>query len=891
MNCWNCAVEVPTEAFCVACGAALPDPVTRRREIERRLGELSTERSDLESQLQRLSSQPLVAASNESETERAARLKLLPPPPTSLPILVAAGAPSSPATPTAPTTPRRPLFTFEMSPATVVALIGVVLLAAASFVSAKEHPALISLSHGIRLLALFVELALALLATVKLSRDRTMLADAFGVLTWSAALSLGLLATVNISSGLRADLWTYSIPFIVGAATFVLSRSKLELTRFVALGTLAFGLVHLAFFGLHPNVNGTNFASEVSMGCGVLVMVVVSLMAAGGLWVALSPRLADLTWPDRLLAFLTIGLLIIFSMTTPLPDVTTTSTGLLAALGLFSLALPFITGAVALMRRAANMVAVTIFAVTGGLISLVVVTSAALGYGEPITVFPGSHVATLWFPVLLGVIGLVMAGSALRQPAWSRPLWILSAVSLIPSFIAVGVTIQFELNGWLGRGGLNDAVLAAPIEPGWFGHDTNVADVSPLVIALSAAVLAAVVFAVSRVRTLSSTVHRTAEQLCLVIFVFGTLAVAMRYSDPAASTVIFAMVFAVVGAGTFCVSRLLREEARVDEWLPGFFLGGGLRASLFYNDASAGGSGYRPGGVTMAILAVVSLLGLTSALRRRNSWQGLVGAAVVLPSLSGIFALHGSPRALWQIVLVALAGVSLILGLTAERTKGNALPASSRTGLLIGGAFTYVAQFTSIVQATGETFRLVLLLASFALVLATAQRRGAQLPTPVLLVTSAVAGLSWALTSDQIYAPALWVAAVGFALLALLHGTDEKTHASWNEWGPALVFTMIPANYAALRDGWLSAAIAISAAIILVVVGVQLKKRAVIDVAIATFALLSVARLTQVVSDKGRWIAAVVIGVVLIANGIWRETRKKKGGDDTSTTSWYRSLN
>jgi hypothetical protein len=127
-------------------------------------------------------------------------------------------------------------------------------------------------------------------------------------------------------------------------------------------------------------------------------------------------------------------------------------------------------------------------------------------------------------------------------------------------------------------------------------------------------------------------------------------------------------------------------------------------------------------------------------------------------------------------------------------------------------------------------------------------------------------------------------------ILALGLGTDSEAHASWKEWGPALAFTMIPANSAALKGGSLSAAVAIGAAIALVVVGVQLKKRAVFDVAIATFVLLSAARLTQVVSDQGRWVVAVIIGVALIANGIWRETRRAGHERDASATSWYRSL-
>jgi hypothetical protein len=81
-------------------------------------------------------------------------------------------------------------------------------------------------------------------------------------------------------------------------------------------------------------------------------------------------------------------------------------------------------------------------------------------------------------------------------------------------------------------------------------------------------------------------------------------------------------------------------------------------------------------------------------------------------------------------------------------------------------------------------------------------------------------------------------------------------------------------------------------AVALVIIAIAQRKRAVFDVAIATFAILSAARLSQVVSDKSRWIVAVVVGVALIGNGLWRETRSARGHrqDDEASTSWYRSL-
>jgi hypothetical protein len=154
--------------------------------------------------------------------------------------------------------------------------------------------------------------------------------------------------------------------------------------------------------------------------------------------------------------------------------------------------------------------------------------------------------------------------------------------------------------------------------------------------------------------------------------------------------------------------------------------------------------------------------------------------------------------------------------------------------------------------------------------IAAALRLKAPLSTELVLGAGVVGGLVWSVGLHAVAAPGLWIAGCGLVILALGLGTDSEAHASWKEWGPALAFTMIPANSAALKGGSLSAAV--------------------FDVAIATFVLLSAARLTQVVSDQGRWVVAVIIGVALIANGIWRETRRAGHERDASATSWYRSL-
>lgn len=1088
MRCWSCSTEVPMKPFCRNCGAADPDPETRRVAIATRLIEIAEEQAFLEAQLERLGSAPASSAPNSVTPIPDA-------PRTTEPI-----SPSAPVTvPSAPVvirtaTPNLP-FDINLSPAAVVTMIGVVLLAAASFVSAKENPALLSLSHGVRLIALVVEAIAATFATVYLSRERTTLADAFGALTWSASLSLGMLATVNVVDGSRPDLWTYSIPFAVGALVVGLAGRQLPLTRFFGLGTVAFGIVHLAYFGLNPNVNGYQYLLEVPMARGVIVMIVIALVASSALWVTLSPRLAVLTRAETYLSFITIALLLLFVLTTPLPTVTSTGSGLLAFLGLLSIAIPFFVGALAMRQRDHGVGAATFFGLTSGLIALGVVASAALGHIGLVTQFPGSHLATVYFPVIFGALALGVAFVALRARGWALVCSFLACVALVPSVGALATTLRHELAGWIGGDG-RSALLHW--QTGWFGRGVTVADVPIMVLVLSTAILASALVAFSRSASLSLGLQRVLRQIGGVVVVTGAVAVAMRYTDRSMSTTIFATTFAVLGVIAFVTSRFVRDEARLDEWVPALLLGGGLLASIYHNVTESGSIDYvyRPGGLTMALLGVVSFGGVATALRRPTTWHGLVGWAVSLPALHGIFAIHGGSRAIWQIALVTLGSVYLVAGLTTRQSSATVIDISSSSGLLIGGGLIYFLQFAAMSRFPSEPFRISLLLLSLALTVAVAQRRGASLPTPVLITPATAAGLyltdqlwshdyavAWALGGavllvtilalplrdtknswatfgpalaflfvttdiavvrdpstlralllgvgagvvalagylyrrsaaieagavstavaivshgadpsfqnfslgwtiaatavasffvlaatqrvassrqlisqtasivglsgavsfalaldvamhsrhydvalvmssvalvilaatrrlgahfearfvlfagiaggviwcrgmDYIAASGLWLLGTGAVLLALTWRSDED-RSSWNEWGPALALIMIPANYGALTGSSVSAAFAIGGAIVLVVLGVQLKKRAVFDVAVATFALLSIARLSQVVSDKGRWIVAVVVGIALVANGFWRETRNKVDRDDSTVTSWYRSL-
>jgi len=884
MRCWNCTQEVPETPFCRNCGAALPDPATRQAAITQRLAEITAERSVLEAQLQRITGVAAPTVASPTPTAPSTPLSATPSASTQTErpaVIISRPAPSTPA--------RAPLFNVDLSPATIVTLVGVVLLAAASLVSAKENPALISLSHSTRMIVLIVESLVAAAATVILATKRKTLADAFGALAWSAALSLGLLATVNISDGSRPDIWTYTLPFFVGALIVTLARRHLDLTRFVGCGTLAFGVVHLAYFGLNPNINGYQFATEVTMARGVIVMTLISLAASAGLWAAFSPRLENITRAERYLAFLTVGLLLLFSLSAPLPLVTSGTSGLLAFIGEMSIAVPFGVAAVALHRRGRHP-ASAIFGIAGGLLALVFLAYALLGHVSFVTTFPGSHAMTLVFPVVFSAIAFALAFAAYKVRSYATILWVLAAASLIPSLGAVAATFRWELVGGLGSDAVVPIGQISPWSSGWFGRGVTIGDVSPITIALSGLSLVTVIFITSRTAPRDE-LQRALRQATGLVGVLSALAVAMRFTDPAISTVITAISLTTVGCGAFLASRFVRTQAPLDEWPPFVLLGGGLLASLFRNAAFTGhATEWRPGGITMVSLGLIVVAGALSATRRRDSWHAFVGWAVITPALGGIYSIHHNPRLAWQVAIVTIGSAFLVQGLATRQREQGGLEAYASSGLLVGGVYAYVSQIGSMVSLDYR-FRAAAVLLALALTFAVAQRRGASLRGVAAIAPATLAGVVWAAMYHDFYAPGAWLIGGAVALLALNWNQDKPDHASWNEWGPSLALTMIPANYGALTGSSFSAACAIGAAVVLVIIGVQLKKRAVFDVAVATFALLSIARLTQVVSDQGRWVVAVIVGVVLIGNGFWRETRKESAThDDASATSWYRSL-
>ena len=254
MKCWNCGQHVFQSPFCANCGAALPNPTAREALITARLGELRAETHLLETQLRRIQEGPQVPAGGVSLAPSTEQ-------PVVDPVVVASPARHAPAA------------LSGLTPALVVTLAGVVVLAAASLVASHEHPALISLARSTRLISLIFESLAAVALTYFLKTRRPKLADAFGVLTWAGVLSLILLLSVNPATGLRPDTWTYVTPFGLGGLGLLLSGKDIAITRYASLGTVIFGAVHLASY------LSAGIASH-SVWQGLLVLLGINITAA-----------------------------------------------------------------------------------------------------------------------------------------------------------------------------------------------------------------------------------------------------------------------------------------------------------------------------------------------------------------------------------------------------------------------------------------------------------------------------------------------------------------------------------------------------------------------------------------------------------------------------------
>ncbi|MBU6233898.1 MAG: hypothetical protein KJS64_06595 [Acidobacteria bacterium] len=1078
MTCWNCHTDVPMAPFCRNCGAALPDPDTRRAAITTRLSELENERRVLESQLARVNGASTPVTSNTGAVASPAPAAATAPPsttPVTSPV---------PATSTSTPVPRSSQLA-ELSPSLLITLIGVVLLGVASFVSAKEHEPLVSLSHSTRLIVLLAELVIATATTLSLAKRRPQLADAFGSLSWAAGLSFAYLATVNVTTGVIPSVWEYSLPFIVALPILLLTRLALPITRFLSFGTLVFGIWNLEVLGL----TGSDSGQLISMLRGVVVMVLIAVICATILWVAYSSRGHSLTTAEKALGYIGVAFLFATTSGADLPLARSVGTAILAFIGVASMSLPLVVGAIGLRRRTTPNAALgaQVYAIAAGLLLYNAITAVSLGTPPshgllfPEALFTGSRNATVWFPVLMSLVAAGAVALALRT-TWKVAGWILTAVALIPSLGSIAASLRWEFLGYLG-GDVTAADLRSQFgfPVGWFGRGVSIADVPSVVVAVAGSAIALALLLAARSRT-DARGPRVLRQIGVVVLTATTLATVLRYTPVLSAPRIVAVSLAVLAVGSFFTSRFWNDAAPCDEWLPSLFLGGALASAGVVRSHSSLTVSLTSHvtGVLTGVLGLAILLGLAAAYRRRDTWRAAVGLGVQGPLLLVMQFGHHPHHIAWQFALVAVGTLALYAALVTfahpEKrwvTIGAAVPAlllitaqlvemdrrgqyfriavtvlvvtmclaAARrrsplaTPVLIGAAVIagltwshglhgvdylglwiaggslvllallrgvsddawttlgsgllfgfipsvmyvtsdgttlsrsiviglavittiagYVARRDAAIEigAVAAAFSLnvnsptstvwtvvavglsvlwflvgtqqrfaawrvtarssqITMLAGIAawviallhvathvdralvvvlvgLITVSAARRLGALFDGMLLVTAAgIVGVFWTASFDALPGAGLWIAAGGVLLLTLSLGVDRPEHRSWVEWGPALLFVMVPANYGALSGSVLSAAITIVVAVVLIIIAIAQRKRAVFDVAIATFAILSVARLSQVVSDRSRWIVAVVLGVALIGNGLWRETRKSRD-DDATSASWYRSL-
>ena len=97
-----------------------------------------------------------------------------------------------------------------------------------------------------------------------------------------------------------------------------------------------------------------------------------------------------------------------------------------------------------------------------------------------------------------------------------------------------------------------------------------------------------------------------------------------------------------------------------------------------------------------------------------------------------------------------------------------------------------------------------------------------------------VVGVVWTTSFSAIPGAGVIIGVVGLVLLALSLGVDTPQHRSWIEWGPTLLFVMIPANFSALSGSVVSASVTILVAVGLIIIAIAQRKRAVFDVALTT---------------------------------------------------------
>ena len=284
--------------------------------------------------------------------------------------------------------------------------------------------------------------------------------------------------------------------------------------------------------------------------------------------------------------------------------------------------------------------------------------------------------------------------------------------------------------------------------------------------------------------------------------------------------------------------------------------------------------------IVLVALATVVTVGGFIARRDAAIEIGAVASAIGL-------TVYVPGETAWSVTAVALSVIATLMGTQQRRPS---LRVTERSAKLTGGVGVALWGVSLIIALTNLHHERTLLIVLVGLVTLTAARRlGWSIDGMQLVGAAGAVGVVWTTSFSAIPGAGVIIGVGGLVLLALSLGVDTPQHRSWIEWGPTLLFVMIPANFSALSGSVVSASVTILVAVGLIIIAIAQRKRAVFDVALATFAILSVARLSQVVSDRSRWLVAVLVGVALIGNGLWRETRRSHD-DDATPTSWYRSL-
>ncbi len=856
MTCWNCRVQTPDGAFCRHCGAALPTPVARKAAINEEIAALNGRIEMLQSQIVRIDAGPQIAGA-----------------PAVVAVTPDMAPPTSPAiTPATPATPKRSalwesVLGVEPTPAIVISLIGVVLLAAASLVSAKEHPALIGLSRSFRLSALIFELVLALSLTFFLRQRRTGLADAFGLLAWSALLSIGLLISASPATGLRSDVWTYALPAVVGATGVVASRRDLRISRLLSLGTLLVGIIHFASFVLHGHhayLKGSN-----ALWVGGLLLSITSLVATAGIYVAVQSRTKISQDLDRLLIGVASAVLWSVAVTTRLSTVNGPSQFAFGVavdvliLGVFPVFAYRIARADSLLdltwiRQVAN-AAVPI--------SYLVFMNIPLKGGQFIFEFPASRWGSILHPLVYATFGLLGIWQLLRRNSLEYLLLGIMGLTFLPAIFALSAYFGWELTA---HALVNDVTS--------WGADVGFRNVPSLVLILTAAAVSTPLFLWARTIE-KREVRGFINEVAYLIAISNALIVVLSFSPTASTLTISTWSLIGIGTALFISSRWVKESAKFAEWLPAVLVLSGLGFSTL--ELSAHGDQFILRGVTATAigLGIVAVLGIVTATLRTSTWHATAGWGVVGPALTGVSLIYSDNRLVGEIVMLGLGVVAAIWGgqnAIARWEQGR----PTRTGLLFSALFIGLVQAAEYVEFRQYAMAYVLVLVA-VLTVGLLFRFGEIIDASVLFAVSILGGALWIKAPEYLTAAGVWLALGTGALWLMTRTKPSSEHDSWRELGPAISFALIPTVVNSFRDSSLTPSlIVVGVCSAMAVVGLLVHQRALLEAGVVATVVISL-RLEHILTWEVGFFALGVLLVIAstpriiekfnVLTGSWRQ--------------------